>query len=162
MLEVRTQRLIVSFLSTQTQPLLIKLPSFVNLNLIGVSTHEAHVPQVSGHAVDTPGRAQRLTVSFLATQIQYLLIMLPSLLMLSLTGVSVQVVEVEEIVGDAVGEAVGAAVGPPPVGVPVGVPVGLLVGELVGRGVGPVGAADGLGEGLIEFVGELVGASLGT
>jgi len=93
------------------------------------------VPQVIGQAADTPVRAQRLVVSLVATQLQYLEMVFPSFTIFSLSGVSTH---------GKVAAAVGAGVGAP-VGAGVGVPVGAI------------GAAEGLGDGLMDSVGLPVG-----
>jgi hypothetical protein len=100
----------------------------------------AQLPHVTGHAADTPSRAQRLFVSLKATHEQYLAIALPFLKLFHLKTVSAQPA------------GAGAEV----------VAIGALVGaEVVTVGV-PIGAADGLGDGLMEEVGLFVGLSLGT
>jgi hypothetical protein len=112
---------------------------YVNLNLKSSSgsAQVTQVPQVTGHAADTPVNAQRLVVSFSATQVQYLEMLLPSFLIFNRNA-----------------ESTHATVGG-------GVVNGAVVGWL-GAAVGPIGAADGVGEGLIDAVGTEVGASLGT
>mmetsp|Transcript_12522 Transcript_12522/g.18962 ORF Transcript_12522/g.18962 Transcript_12522/m.18962 type:complete len:160 (+) Transcript_12522:283-762(+) len=141
-------------------------PFFSNLNLRSStgSTQLAHVPQVTGQAAATPGRAQRILVDLLAAHSQDLVILSPSLVILSLKAESTQAV-----IGVAVGAGVvatGAGVTGIKVGVleavAVGAGVGAFVGALDGDVVGPTGAADGLGDGLMDLVGRFVGSSLGA
>jgi len=143
MLEDAAQRMLIlsAILPTKSQDLTISFPLKGNLNLsaLSESAQVEHVPQVTGHASETPVRPQRLVVSLFATQVQYLEMVSDE----PITGIfSLSPESTHFIVGDAVGEAV------------TGVPVGL--------DVGCVGVADGLGEGLIDVVGEEVGLSLGT
>jgi hypothetical protein len=180
---VREQRFFTSFLATQSQFLKMKVPSFINLNLKAVgsdavpdggSTQVPQLPQVSGHASETPAYLQRMLVDFLSAQLQDLVILDPSLVNLILNALSTQEdVATGDAVGDAVGVPTGAAVGVPTgaavgvptglaVGVPVGDAVGVPVGDAVGEVVGPSGDADGLGDGLMDEVGMFVGSSLGT
>ena len=82
------QRLIVFRLETQSHPLVIRLPSYSNLNLKGESTQLEHVPHVSGHCSFTPSRLHLEVVALLATQEQSLAIFLPSLTILKRNGES--------------------------------------------------------------------------
>ena len=138
----------VSLAATQSQLLVITDPFLVNLKrkpvdpLVG-SAQVEHTPQVDGHAWSTPLIAQRLVVSFLATQVQNLAILVP----LDVKSFNLSVLSTH-----VVGAATGAATGDP---------VGDAV-TVTGDVVGPKGAADGDGDGLMELVGPLVGASLGT
>lgn len=102
-----------------------------------------HDPQVTGQAADTPGRAQRLVVSFCPTQLQYL----------DTYGFGLPTVGIFNLKAESAHEMVGVAVGVAVVGAGV---------AAVGVMVGAIGAADGLGDGLIEAVGLLVGLSLGA
>ena len=187
MLLVREQRFFTSFLATHSQFLKMKEPSFSNLNLKpagsdaapdGGSTQDAQVPQVLGQDSETPVRAQRMLVDFVAAHVQPLVIFFPSLVNLILKGESTQEeistgdavgdlvgVPVGDLVGVPIGDVVGDAVGVPvgdAVGVPVGDAVGVPVGDAVGEAVGPNGDADGLGDGFMDAVGLFVGESLGT
>jgi len=82
-------------------------PLYSNLNLKEGSTQEVQVPQVPGHAADTPAIPQRVVVSLLPTHEHDLEIGLvaPVLITLILNGVSLQT-----ILGISVGVAVGPAV----------------------------------------------------
>ena len=85
------QRMLVDLVATYVQLLTISEPLYVNLNLNveSGSSQVAQVPQVTGHAADTPVRAQRFCVSFLATHSQDLAIFLSPLLILILNEVSI-------------------------------------------------------------------------
>lgn len=123
-----------------------------------------HVPQVTGHAAATPGMAHLISVALFETHSQDLVILAPSLVILSLSVESTQ---------PSVFVAVGAGVVVTGAGVTgimdgglesiaVGAADGAEVGDLLGDVVGPTGAADGLGDGLMDDVGRLVGLSLGA
>ena len=80
------QRMLVDLVATYVQLLTISEPLYVNLNLNveSGSSQVAQVPQVTGHAADTPAKAQRFLVSFLPTHTQDLAIFLAPLVIFNL------------------------------------------------------------------------------
>ena len=75
------------------------------------STQVVQVPQVIGHAADTPPKAQRFLVSFSATHVQYLEMVFPFLMIFNLNGESLHATVGAKVVTVAVGDAVGGKVG---------------------------------------------------
>ena len=63
---------------------------YVNLKRNSGSAQVSQLPQVTVQAAETPGRLQRVAVSTLATHSQDLVMILPSLGILSLRGLSLQ------------------------------------------------------------------------
>ena len=104
----------VSLAATQSQLLVITDPFLVNLKrkpvdpLVG-SAQVEHTPQVDGHAWSTPLNAQRVAVSWFATQVQDLIKrvpLAPSIISLSVLSTHVVGVATGATTGDPVGDAV--------------------------------------------------------
>ena len=134
MLPDATQRPVTfsAILPTKSQLLVMSLPLYSNLNLRVGSSQVAHVPHVTGQEAATPSSAHRLIVSLLATQLQLLEILLPSLIIFNRKAESAHAM------------------------------VGSIVGLFDGEVVGPTEAAEGLGDGLIETDGAADGPALGV